>query len=200
MKSISRIIILLIFISCNNQKQEVKTIRHINETKKYLIEKNINDLSFSLVNGVLLYQDKPYSGIVNELYSDRNFKTKSEYLEGERSGYYKGWYSDGSKQFDRYYKKGLKVGIHIGWYKNNQKMFEFHFNDSGEYNGSVKEWYVNGILSSSFNYTNGIEEGSQQMWQPNGKIRANYVARNGERFGLIGLKKCYSVNTKNEEF
>lgn len=196
LKKVNYILILLVFISCYNKKQEIKTNDSINE----ITLTASNKPSFNLINGVLLYQSKPYSGIVSELYSNGNIKTKSEYLAGKRSGYYKGWYSNGTKQFDRYYKKGLKVGAHIGWYKNNQKKFEFQFNDSGEYDGSVKEWYSSGQEFRSFNYQNGREEGSQQMWQQDGKIRANYVAKSGERFGLIGLKKCYSVNIKNEEF
>jgi hypothetical protein len=32
------------------------------------------------------------------------------------------------------------------------------------------------------------------MWWENGLIRANYVVKNGRRYGLIGLKLC--VNPK----
>ena len=36
----------------------------------------------------------------------------------------------------------------------------------------------------------GYEEGSQKAWWQNGVIRANYVVKNGRRYGLIGLKLC----------
>ena len=35
------------------------------------------------------------------------------------------------------------------------------------------------------------------MWELDGGIRANYVVKNGHRYGLIGLKNCKSV--ENEE-
>ena len=134
------------------------------------------------------------------MYNKEKIKTRSEYLNGKKEGYYKGWYPDGNKQFERFYKNGQKVGKHIGWYKNNKKKFEIQFNNKGNYNGFVKEWYINGNLSSFFNYLDGKENGSQMMWQPNGKVIANYFTKNGERFGLIGLKKCYSISIKNEDF
>ena len=59
-------------------------------------------------------------------------------------------------------------------------------------------YHMDGYMAD-FNYVDGKEEGSQKMWQINGKIRANYHVKNGERFGLIGLKKCYTVNTKDED-
>ena len=34
------------------------------------------------------------------------------------------------------------------------------------------------------------------MWKVNGKIRANFFTIKGERHGLIGLKNCVSVITK----
>ena len=31
------------------------------------------------------------------------------------------------------------------------------------------------------------------LWDLNGNIKANYEVINGERYGLIGLKKCFTV-------
>jgi antitoxin component YwqK of YwqJK toxin-antitoxin module len=50
-----------------------------------------------------------------------------------------------------------------------------------------------------FNYKNGKETGSQRLWKPDGSIKANYEVVNGERFGLIGLKKCYTVTVDKNE-
>ena len=37
------------------------------------------------------------------------------------------------------------------------------------------------------------------MWKDDGTIKANYEVVNGERFGLIGLKKCYTVTVNEDE-
>ena len=52
----------------------------------------------------------------------------------------------------------------------------------------------------SFNYINGKEAGKQLLLKSNGNIKANYEVVNGERFGLIGLKKCYTVTKINDAF
>ena len=46
----------------------------------------------------------------------------------------------------------------------------------------------------SFHYKNGKEVGSQRLWKADGSIKANYEVVGGERFGLIGLKKCYNMD------
>ena len=86
---------------------------------------------------------------------------------------------------------------HLGWWEDGTPKFEYHFNTKGAYEGKRKEWYKNGQLVRDFNYVSGKEVGSQRMWAKNGKIRANYEVKNGERFGLIGLKKCYTVNANS---
>ncbi len=197
MKRIIILQILCIITACNFEKEEI-----ISEKSVVIptTEKNLSNVNFTVINGVLFFHKTPYSGIINEYYSDKKLKTKSQYFEGRREGYYKGWYTNGNKWFERTYKKGIKRGIHLGWYENEVKMFVYHFNKNGEYHGEIKEWYSNKQLLKVFNYVDGKEEGSQKMWQENGKIRANFVVKNGERFGLIGLKKCYSVNIIDESF
>ncbi|WBX70179.1 toxin-antitoxin system YwqK family antitoxin [Tenacibaculum retecalamus] len=192
------IVIILIFISCNFKEKEIKDLS-INKIIIPNIKKNKNDKSFNLKNGVLLLNETPYSGIVEDYYSKEKLKSTSVYFQGKKHGIYNGWYISGNKWFQRFYTNGLKTGIHIGWFDNGKPMFKYHFNTNGVYNGSITDWYMNGALLNKFNFKEGREEGSQKTWQPNGKIKANFVTKNGERFGLIGLKKCYSVAIENEK-
>lgn len=192
------IFIGIILASCvqhkANKTLEIDYEININQISIPKIEKNFDDQSFNLVNGVLFFEEIPFSGIVNEFYQNGTIKTKSEYIDGRRKGYFKGWYESGNKWFDRYYDAGLKVGKHVGWFDNNGNLkFEYYFNNQGGYDGSVKEWYENGKLAKHFNFKNGVEAGSQKMWKPNGNIRANFYTINSERHGLIGLKNCVSV-------
>jgi antitoxin component YwqK of YwqJK toxin-antitoxin module len=58
---------------------------------------------------------------------------------------------------------------------------------------AVKEWYTNGMLFRVFHYNMGHEEGCEQMWWENGTVRANYVVKDGQQYGLIGRKLCRNL-------
>lgn len=192
------IIFCLLFINCNQIKVD-KTSILMDEITIPSIEKNINNASFKIKNGILFFDKKPYSGIVKEFYDDGVLKTKSEYYQGKRQGEFFGWYATGNRWFERYYKKGIKVKNHKGWFNDGQQMFEYQFNANGVYNGYTKDWHYNGQLAKHFNFIEGKESGSQKMWKLDGKIRANFHTINGERHGLIGLKNCVSVLSENKE-
>lgn len=195
----SLILIIAVFISCDETKQDVKEVIVVDKIQIPSIEKNKNNPDFKLKNGVLFFVDKPYSGTVNEFYTDGNLKSTSTYCQGKREGKYFGFYPDKKKWFERYYTKGIKIKTHKGWFPNEQQMFEYQFNNKGVYNGFVKDWHSNGQLAKHFNFDNGKESGSQKMWKPTGKIRANFYTIHGDRHGLIGLKNCVSVvNTEIE--
>ena len=185
-------------MSCNQEQnylihQDIVVINMSKVIQIPSIEISRIDINFALENGILFFDNEPFSGIVNEYYVDETIKSKSQYYQGRREGYYKGWYENGNQSFERIYAVGLKIGIHVGWYDDNQSKFEYHFNNQGTYEGSVKEWHSNGNMAKHFNFINGKESGSQKMWRSNGNIRANFFTVNGERHGLIGLKNCVSV-------
>ncbi len=155
------------------------------------------DSNLVLKNGKLFYQENTFSGIVLDSNRFSQMKKRTSYINGRKHGKEVKKYFNDSLAELRMYNRGVKVGIHKGWWPNGNKKFEFYFNEKGFYHGSLKEWYVNGKLLKSFNYKDGKEQGSQKIWKQNGKIATNYVADDGERYGLIGLKKCYTV-TENK--
>jgi antitoxin component YwqK of YwqJK toxin-antitoxin module len=190
------VIFCLFFISCNDKVKQEKEIFSIDQIKIPSIKKNKKDTKFKLINGVLFYDDTSFSGTVNEFYNEGILKSTSEYYQGKRQGKFFGFYPNKEKWFQRFYVNGLKVKTHKGWFQNGQQMFEYQFDGKGVYSGSVKDWHFNGQLARFFNFENGKETGSQKMWKVNGKIRANFFTIKGERHGLIGLKNCVSVITK----
>lgn len=151
--------------------------------------------NISIKKGVFLYKNIAFTGVALFYYESKNLKKKCFYQKGKLHGKEIVWYDNGEIFSERHYKEGVKIGIHRGWWENGNKKFEFHFNDNGEHHGEANEWFVDGTPYKLFHYENGIEEGSQKMFKPNGNIRANYVVVAGERFGLIGLKKCDAVST-----
>ncbi len=150
-------------------------------------------------NGVLFYKNLPFNGTLKFFDEINQTHNESNYLEGKKHGEERKYYLNDSLSEVRFYKKGLKVGVHKSWWKNGNKKFEYSYNDLGTYDGPFNEWYKNGQAAKAFNYKNGKESGVQKMWLLNGKIRANYTVLNGERFGLIGLKKCYTVKTNEDK-
>ena len=183
----------MIFTFCKQQNKEESVLFSLEEIVIPSTVKNKNDINFKLENGILFFANQAYSGVVNEYYSAGNLKSESEYYQGKREGKYLGFYPNNQKSFERLYTNGLKSGIHFGWYLNKIKKFEYHFNNKGAYNGSIKDWFANGVLAKHFNFIEGKEAGSQKMWNSKGEIRANFYTVKNERHGLIGLKKCVSV-------
>ena len=167
------------------------------EHKDLVVEKG--NPALGLVNGQLYYQNKPFNGLLVSKFADQSIKMKLQYEDGRKQGLEEQWHPNGELAQRRTYSKGVKTGNHLGWWGNGVPKFDYHYNGKGAYHGSRKEWYTNGRLIRHFNYLNGKEAGSQRMWMDTGKIRANYDVVNGERFGLIGLKKCYTVHIDSNE-
>ena len=157
------------------------------------IFKPSTDKGFTLHQDTLFYDNIKYSGLVYTLYNAKDTMLVASYLNGLEEGVQKKWYPNQQIALVRDYHAGKKVGKHIGYWENGQPQFEFYFLD-GEYHGEAKEWYQNGQVYRTFHYEHGYEQGSQKMWWENGIIRANYVVKNGRRYGLVGLKLCMNPN------
>lgn len=183
MKHIVLIIVIVVLYACDSAISEVVKLEK-------------GDFSLVLENGVLKHNDTPFNGIITGYDTVNGTYSETTYAGGRKSGLEKKVYENGNIAEERYYSEGRKVDIHKGWYDDGTLKFEYHFNEDGVYDGQFRQWYANGQLLKSFNYENGVENGSQKMWLANGNIRANYVVKNGERYGLIGLKKCYTVTKK----
>ena len=103
-----------------------------------------------------------------EWYADGRLRTERSYVDGREDGLHRGWYSDGSPMFERRYQRGLAQGIQ-------------------------REWFADGKPYTEFTYVDGHESGRQRMWTEYGALRANYVVREGRRFGLMGSTGCEGV-------
>ena len=154
---------------------------------------NVTSKHLSIVDSVMLYRNKPYSGtLLSKI--DTVITYKVNYLDGIKHGEEQKFFFNGDKAELKYFNKGKKTGTHKSWWYNNQIKSEYHFNDTGNYIGTQREWHSNGQLIKEFNYANGKEEGKQKKWDIKGKITTNYETINGERYGLIGSNKCKPDN------
>ncbi len=165
----------------------------VQESNNLVLHAQHNELVLN--NGVLMYKGRPFNGMLLDHYSNGAKRMEVMYHDGRKHGNEIQWYDNGTVATTRNYLNGKKSGLHQGYWENGNYKFVYHFNSHGAYHGNIKEWYSSGALMRDFNYLNGKENGTQKMWMQNGKIRANYEVVNGERFGLIGLKKCYQVSS-----
>jgi len=175
----------MLFLSCGSQPE---------------LRLEASNSNLKLENGVLFYKNGAFNGVLFSYYNEDLLRSEIQYVKGKKHGYEKQWYPNGNRLVVRWYEAGVKIGIHKSWWDNGDKKFEYHFNDHGAFHGLVKEWYKSGQVFRVFHYINGKEVGSQRLYKNDGTIKANYEVVNGERFGLIGLKKCYSLTVDSGEF
>lgn len=144
--------------------------------------------------GLLYFNNQLFSGYTYELHLNGNTKSKTHWVNGQRDGKQISWYEDGQMKALRIYKNHRKHGLHQGWYHNGSLRFEYQFAE-GVYHGSYKEWYSDGSPASERNYIHGNESGAQKVYELNGQVRANYVVKDGHRYGLVGSKNCITSPT-----
>jgi len=175
-------------ISCRYEKKPITAELKIAKTvpPDYI---NAADAGFVNHQDTIYYQDKFFTGYKYSLYANEDTEFVQSYFNGVEESIQKKWYANKQLAEERFYINGKKEGLHTGWWPDGKQKFIFTaLND--EYNGEFKEWNISGLLVKQFHYKNGREQGSQRLWWDNGAVRANYVIRNGKKYGLIGLKTC----------
>ena len=150
---------------------------------------HVNDNGLLQREGYLYYQHKKFSGRMVELYPNGDTALFIPYLDGKEEGWSKKWYKVEQLMEERFYSAGKKEGVHKGYWPDGKPKFEYHFRND-EHEGEAKEWYSNGTPYRFFHYKKGHEDGRQQMWWEDGSVRANYVVKGGEQYGLTGRKLC----------
>ena len=179
--------LFLITISCGTKKQPSSEIRIAKTIPANYI--NVSDKNFIKHKDTLYYQAKYFTGYLFSIYSLGDTAFIGGYFNGVEEGLHRKWYPNKQMAEERFYINGKKEGTHRGWWPDGKPKFVFSaVNNENE--GEFKEWNASGLLYKKFHYVNGQEEGSQQLWWDNGAVRANYVIRNGKKYGFIGLKTC----------
>jgi antitoxin component YwqK of YwqJK toxin-antitoxin module len=168
-------------MGCANGRHDARIVPH-----RYA---SLADAAFAHHQDTVYYGANPYSGYAYRLSPTGDTLQLSGYVAGLEEGPQIKRYPGGALQEVRQYSAGRKNGLHTGYWDNGRKKFEFTIVD--DYNeGNFKEWSPNGVLIKDFNYVHGMEAGSEKLWWNDGTIRANYVVKDGRKYGLIGLKLC----------
>lgn len=147
-------------------------------------------------NGLLLHNNKKFSGYVAGLYRGGKIKQVSSVYEGMLHGISRSYFENGALQEVRQYKENQSTGRHYGYWPNGNMQFDYlYFRDQKI--GDMKRWYDNGKPYLFLHYKNDKEEGLQQGWRDNGKLFINYVVKDGHRYGLQESMLCYKLNEGN---
>jgi antitoxin component YwqK of YwqJK toxin-antitoxin module len=177
-------VVLLSFIGCVNSSSNEINYKLVSST----------DTSLHLKDGLLLYGNNLFSGTIYALYINTTDTAEiKNYLLGKENGVWKKYFPNHEIKEIREFNDGKKVGKMIGFWGNKKPMLEYHFKED-EFDGTCKEWNYYGQLIREMNYIKGHEEGAQKMYYDNGKIRSNYIMKEGKRFGLLGTKNCVNVS------
>ena len=158
-----------------------------------------NGTNFTIVNGLMLENSELFTGEILKMYDNQTIQSKTHFVAGKKHGSFNTWHSNGDIFESREYAHGFKIGIHQGWWPNSKQKFIYNFNELGQYEGELLEWSITGQSIKIMNYKNGKEAGHQRIWDSEGIIKSNYTAINGDRFGLVNMKNCYSVDNETNE-
>lgn len=152
------------------------------------------DARLEQIRGVVLIDGTPFTGTLykqNPLTGDT--LSLNTYWQGQKHGEWRSYFENGTPRDKRYYDRGKKTGAFVAWWPNGNPKLSYQF-EAGEYDGLCREWNQRGLLVKQSNYQAGHENGEQKWWYDNGKIKANYIIKDGRRYGLLGTKNCINVS------
>ena len=179
---------LFCLVSCTTNNEALYTEPKIAKTVP-LIFVRAADTLFQSKQDTVYYRGKFYSGYRYALYANGDTAALQAYFNGVEEGIQKKWYPGKQPAEERFYINGKKEGIHRSWWPGGKpKMYFEVYGDA--YSGLFREWNTSGLMNKEFHYVNGKEEGSEKLWWDNGSIRANYVIRDGKKYGLLGMMIC----------
>lgn len=196
---LSSFFIALIFFQCSSNEDNGVSIFSKNP-QKFSNEKMLlfsaDNAQISFENTGVFYQGKPFSGKLYSLDPQSQDTLKIEsYLKGNRHGKWIQYFPGHVLKEFRTFDQGKKTGIFVQYFPTGKKQQEYYFQND-EYQGLAREWNESGVLIREMHYVAGHEEGSQKLFYDNGQVRANYVIKNGRRFGLLGTKNCVNVSAR----
>ena len=150
----------------------------------------------STSNGLLLKDNRKFSGYAVTFYPNKKIKTISSVYEGMMHCMFRSYYESGALHEARQFKENLNTGKHCGYWPNGNKQFDYVYYRDKKI-GYLNRWYENGKPYLFLHYKEDKEEGLQQGWRENGKLFINYVAKDGFRYGLQETMLCYKLNEGN---
>ena len=194
---LSSFFIGIIFLQCSSKEDNGVAIFSKNSmeiSNEKMLSFSADNPQISFENAGVFYQGKPFSGTLFSLDPQTQDTLKIEsYLKGNRHGKWIQYFPGHVLKEFRSFVQGKKTGDFVQYFPTGKKQQAYHFQND-EYQGLAREWNERGVLIREMHYVAGHEEGAQKLFYDNGQVRANYVMKDGRRFGLLGTKNCVNVS------
>jgi hypothetical protein len=135
-----------------------------------------------------LFSGKPITGVLKRMAQD-GVESLWPLLNGQVHGQVTSRFASGQRRAEATFVNGQAQGLHRAWWPNGLLQSEQSFKDDKP-DGVLRTWYASGRPYQSHHYMQGQEEGPQRVWFEDQRLRANYVVRDGRRYGNIGTVSC----------
>lgn len=196
---LSSVFIAFVFFQCSSNEDNEASLFSKNSTEishEKMLSFSADNPQISFENAGVFYQGKPFSGMLFRLDSQTQDTLKIEsYLKGNRHGRWVQYFPGHVLKEFRTFEQGKKIGLWVQYFPTGKKQVAYNFQND-EYQGLAREWNEKGVLIREMHYVSGHEEGAQKLFYDNGQVRANYVMKDGRRFGLLGTKNCVNVTSR----
>ena len=165
MRHINLLTIIAILSTGCSKKPDTETTLHLQENL-------IPQEKLQNRNGIFyeVNQVTPYTGRVEDFYSNGQRKSVIQVKEGKKHGAFEQWHKNGQMMSEEHFKNGKLHGASKVLYKNGQVAAEAHFKN-GELNGLEKKWYENGMKKSEAHYQDGKLHDKIKEWDQKGKMK-----------------------------
>lgn len=143
--------------------------------------------------GITYSNNQLFTGKLVQISEQKDTLSIRFFLSGKKVGQWETFFSNGNLKEQRFFdENGKKTGEYSAYWENGQKKWSYIFQND-EYNGVCRDWNKDGKLIREMTYKNGHEDGPQKVWYDNGKIKSNYVVKDGKRYGKLGTKNCVTT-------
>lgn len=123
-------------------------------------------------------------GPVTLYWTDGVARTRGQYHDDRREGWWRGYHRDGSHRSLTHYSRGLKDGPRIYWDTLGKPMRAEVF-VLGVPNGPFYRFFPDGRLEQHSNYVDGLREGPHVQWYDHtGGTCVNGFYHKGQEMGL----------------
>ena len=151
-----------------------------------LNRETIKDEYIKEIDGILYYNEKPFTGMFYEEYENGKLEYEDPFIDGVRNGTLKFYYESGKLRTIANYKDGKKNGLYEHYYQNEKVMHKEYYKD-GNTDGLLENYYPNGQIKSKFNYKDGKQNGLLETYYSNGQIELKVNYKDDNQDGLVEM-------------
>lgn len=163
------------FLKLKAKEEKAKEEKVKEEKVKEKVMSRIEDMSKMEINYGTIYvegEDKPYTGIFVEKYSNGNLEEILEIENGIIHGENKRYYPSGQLSYIVMFKNGQEEGESKSYYENG-KLWSEVFYKNGKIEGFERTYHENGQLWSETEYKDDERIGKTKWYDKNGNSKSS---------------------------